>query len=332
MSGAKKQVLLIFRSRARAGTSIEALFLPFLATRNGRWRYQAWVYQGHKSLVVNVGNLRRQVADVWHVTGDIQPMILFLPANRTVLTIHDIGRYKELRGWRKWLFGKLWVEWPVRRARRTITVSAFTRSDIYTHFPRLHDKSISVIHNGISPVFRPAPLPPSRQHPVFLQVGTAVHKNLATVIKALEGYACTLVIIGRLSAEQRSALIAAGIAFESYVDLDEQAVYAQYVRATLVLFVSLHEGFGLPVVEAQAVGRPVITTRCAALPEVAADGAAYLDDPLDHMGLRQLIDHVLKNEEYRDALIRAGLENASRYSEKAMREAYELVYSDIADA
>jgi glycosyltransferase involved in cell wall biosynthesis len=97
----------------------------------------------------------------------------------------------------------------------------------------------------------------------------------------------------------------------------------------MVVFPSLHEGFGLPVIEAQAMGRPLITTRLTSLPEVAGSGAHYVDDPLDAEELRLAINKIIGEEVYRNNLINEGYKNVSRFTWPVMRETYYHVYKNI---
>ena len=85
-------------------------------------------------------------------------------------------------------------------------------------------------------------------------------------------------MIGRMSAAQVDAFVRHGVSYENHVDLPRAAVVEQYERCDLLAFASVYEGFGLPIVEAQAVGRPVVTSDLWSMPEVAG-GAACLVDP-----------------------------------------------------
>src|SRR5690606_28340156 len=99
--------------------------------------------------------------------------------------------------------------------------------------------------------------------------GTGWNKNLERLVEALQGLRCRLEIIGPLSGAQRDALVAAGIEFVALGRVDDSALVDAYRRCDLLVFASLFEGFGLPVVEAQATGRPVIASRRGSLGEVA---------------------------------------------------------------
>jgi alpha-1,3-rhamnosyl/mannosyltransferase len=100
----------------------------------------------------------------------------------------------------------------------------------------------------------------------------------------------------------------------------EEDLPALYSGATLFVFPSLYEGFGLPVLEAMACGTPVVCSNVSSLPEVAGD-AARLADPLDVDALATTISQALASEELRQAMLRRGMELAAKFSwEQTARE------------
>ena len=113
--------------------------------------------------------------------------------------------------------------------------------------------------------------------PVVLQVGTGWNKNVERVAEALRGTACRLEIVGSLSETQRTALHGSGVPFRELGRVGDEELVAAYHRCDLLIFASVYEGFGMPIVEAQAVGRVVITSNCSSMPEAAGDGALLVD-------------------------------------------------------
>lgn len=320
---------MIFRQNQKGGKSIEGLYEMFLNSTSTDVIFINYFYDENKSLFANILILRRIKADIWHVTGDINYIILGLIGLRSILTIHDIGRYKELKGWRKWLYGWLWIYLPVVLAQRVIVVSKFTKGDLDKYFKLEQDNKISVIYNAINPIFQFSSYDFNTHRPRILQIGTAVHKNMDTLIRALDGTECVLCIIGVLRPEQRILLHRHRIAYENYVNLTLVELQHQYAEADIVVFVSLHEGFGLPIAEAQATGRPVIASRMASIPEVAGSGAHFLMNPLNADELRQAIIRMIYDENYRQTLIEEGLANVSRFVFPRMRADYIDVYNSL---
>jgi len=106
---------------------------------------------------------------------------------------------------------------------------------------------------------------------------------------------------------------------------------AAYRECDLVVFASSYEGFGLPILEANATGRPVVTSNVCSMPEVAG-GAACLVDPFDVASIRAGVNRVLSDPAYRESLIVAGFENAKRFGAARIARAYADVYTNLAGA
>lgn len=320
------KVLLLFRSRNKGGKSIEGLFtsLPAFATTD--IQMDIWEMQPLRSFLSKLFALRRCNPDIFHITGDISYTACWLIGRKVLLTIHDIGRYKELKGLKKLIFGLVWIQLPCMVAKKVITVSRYTKEDIISNFPFISKSKIEVIGNGFNPGFAPKPKQFDTEHPRLLHVGTAPHKNLSTVIAAVQGLSTTLIIIGQLSDEQRIQLNISEVKYENYVDLDQQSLQVQYELADIVVFVSTHEGFGMPIIEAQAMGRPVIASRLAAIPEVAGNGAAYVNNPYDADELATNILRIMKDTAYRTELIREGFINVAKYTYIKMASSYMDLY------
>ena len=323
------KILLVYRSSEKGGKSIEGLFERFLVEQKSDFQFVRWEYDRTKSIFSNMLSLRRQQVDIWHITGDIYYMALSLVGKKVLLTIHDFGAYKGLNYWKKWIFKRVWILWPLHIANMVTVVSAYTRDEILKLAGNIFCDKIKVVYNAFNPLYSGPPSPFNSNRPRIMQVGTAPHKNLETLICAVSEMDCVLCIIGALTDTQRSSLRDKYITYESYQDLTEDEVREQYALADMVVFPSLHEGFGMPVIEAQAMGRPLITTRLTSLPEVAGSGAHYVDDPLDAEELRLAINMIIEEEGYRNNLINEGYKNVSRFTWPIMRESYYHVYKNI---
>ena len=104
---------------------------------------------------------------------------------------------------------------------------------------------------------------------------------------------------------------------------------ALYSAADLFAFPTLYEGFGIPVIEAQRCGTPVVTSNCSALPEVAGDGAVLVD-PHDVENICAGMTKVLGDKDYAGELIRRGLENAKRFSwEKSAELLNQIIEEEV---
>jgi glycosyltransferase involved in cell wall biosynthesis len=160
-------------------------------------------------------------------------------------------------------------------------------------------------------------------------VGTGENKNLPRVVDAVQDLPVVLVIIGKLSASNEAQLAARRVTYENHVNLDRGQLVEQYRRADALVFASTYEGFGLPIIEAQAVGRPVVTSNLCSMPE-AAGNAAWLVDPFDVADIRRAILRLINEPEFCDELVEKGFENASRYSPERLAEQFAEVYEALA--
>ena len=104
-----------------------------------------------------------------------------------------------------------------------------------------------------------------------------------------------------------------------------------YRRCDMVVFASLYEGFGLPILEAQAMGRPVITSNFGAMKEAAGDGA-LLVDPYSVEAIREAVLRIKREPALREDLIAKGLRNAERFRAEAVAARYGELYRNLATA
>lgn len=326
-------ILYLFRSPG-TGHSIKQLFESIrvemkqraIRTRAVRLSH---VSRGPRTIWQNMRFVKQLTADIFHITGDVHYVALALPASRTVLTIHDcyLLKHSRHRPLRYALFWLLWYYLPIRRAGVVTVVSEKTRQELLRYVGRIAHK-VSVVPNGYDPAFATSPRVFCSAKPVLLQVGTAPHKNLSRLIEAVEGIPCTLMIVGPLTNEILEKLHRRQIDFRQYVDLRREAIVHLYNACDIVTFVSTYEGFGMPILEANAVGRAIITSNVSPMREVAAR-AAHLVDPTDPVAIRTGLLRLMQDEAYRQQLIEAGLKNAQYYTVELAADRYQTLYNQL---
>lgn len=318
------------------GHSIETLFdgVADELRRRGQTRVQRLalprISRGLASVVRNVWFVRRnRFAGVVHVTGDVHYAALATPAARTVLTIHDcvILNRNQHRPLRYVLFKYVWFVWPMRRAAVVTTISEATRRELRQHVGPLADRVV-VVPNGYAPAFTEQPRPFDADCPMLLHIGTAPHKNLDRLLEALAGLPCRLCIVGPLSDAHRSALARYQIRHESLADVSQERMVKLYHVSDIVLFVSSYEGFGMPVLEAQATGRVVVTSCRPPMTNVGGAGACYVD-PDDVADIRRGLLRVWHDAAYRDGLVRAGCANKQQYAMDQVAAQYARLYESL---
>jgi len=263
-------------------------------------------------------------ADVFHLTGDIHFAALALPGWRTILTVHDCGFMHHPNPLARRVLRLFWLKWPVRHCRFVTAVSETTKADIVQHTGCRPEKII-VIPSAIPAHFRSVPGVFDATKPRILHIGSAPNKNLVRHIEALRGVPCVLHIVAVLQPSEKQLLHNAGIAYEHTPDLDDAGIVRAYEACDLLLFASTLEGFGMPILEAQSVGRPVVTSACSSMPEVAGEGACLVN-PLDTASIRAGVLRVIHDANYREMLVQRGFDNVVRFRTEAVAGAYLRLY------
>jgi glycosyltransferase involved in cell wall biosynthesis len=195
-------------------------------------------------------------------------------------------------------------------------------------YVKCNPEKIRVIHDPVSNAFKPFQKSFNRQKPVILQVGTSKNKNVPHVAEALKGIPCHLRVIGKIANQNMDALTACGIEYSSASNISSEELVNEYQHCDMLVFVSTYEGFGLPIIEANATGRPVVTSNILSMPEVAGD-AACLVNPFDVSSIRTGILRVIQDESYREELIKYGFKNVERFRPDAIAHQYMELYSEL---
>lgn len=273
---------------------------------------------------------RKLRADVHHITGAVNYLALAFPPERTVLTVHDIRHYTEsFKGIKRTLYGYLFWYYPLRVAHHITAISDFTKNELIKHFMINPDK-ITVIPNPVDPRYKYQPYI-ENQLPgkiVILQVGNSNNKNIEGLINSVTDLPIKLLLLRRPNPTLIRHLEANRIEYEFRPDLEEDEVLKAYSECHLVYFASTYEGFGLPILEAMSVGRPVITSRLSPMQEVAGD-AALLVNPYSFREIRLAITSIISSFDLYNDLVQRGLLNVKRYHADIIASRYANLYQSI---
>ncbi len=269
----------------------------------------------------------RSQKDVNHITGDIHFAAIGLKKNKTILTIHDCVMLHQSIGLKHVFLKLFWFTLPLRKCKFVTVVSQSTKNELlkYVKFPI---DNIHIINVSISSSFKYHEKKFNNKLPIILQVGTAINKNLERLFEAIIGINCQLNIIGVLTKSQLTFLNKFSINYVNYTDLTEEEIVEQYCNCDIVSFVSTYEGFGMPIIEANAIGRVIITSNIFSMPEVAGN-AAHLINPFDIGDIRTGFIKILNDEDYRERLIKNGLENCKRFDSQKIADSYLSLYKKI---
>lgn len=321
------KVVLIYRKFHPEAFSIEGLFKTIGFELEKHVQVIPYVAGSRLNAFADAWHLRQLKADVYHITGDINYLACLLPRKKTVLTLHDIVHYLyDLKGFKQWLYKYIWFIFPIWYCAQITTISETTKKNIIEYF-RVR-KIIHVIPNCYNPSFVPAKKAFNENLPKVLQLGTLEHKNIPRLIEALDGISCKLIIIGRLDKVTLSHLKIHNIVYENYIGLSLHEIYRHYIDCDIVSFISLYEGFGMPIIEAQAVGRVVITSNIPPMSIVAGNNAATVN-PYNVNEIRREIIQIIHDSNYRQNLIQHGLNNAKKYSAAAISKNYLNLYKTL---
>ena len=257
------------------------------------WREASWFSEGIWNRFRIAMEARGLDADVIHITGDIHFAAMFLQKRKVVLTIHDNGHIERSTGLKRWLMKKLWLDWPLKRCEKVVAVSEATKRSILD-LTSANQNQVEVIPTVVSSRFKLRKGAPNNPKPVLLHIGVAPNKNLSGHSAAIEGMDILLRIIGEPSAADRAMLESKGIDYEWRSRLSDAEMQEAYESSDVLLFCSTLEGFGMPILEAKAVGVPVVTSAIAPMNEVGKD-FAFLANPRDPREIKVAIEQALKD-------------------------------------
>ena len=267
-------------------------------------------------------------ADVYHSPLPRGPLRSGSPP--FVVTVHDLVAVRHPETMTRWsrLYSGVTFNRVLEAADRIIAPSQDTADDLVALAGASLDK-IRVVPNGVDEMFFNKPrTQPATPQPYVLFVGTPEpRKNLARLISAMallrsRGFTERLVITG---AGGWGAAIPPSQNVELVGRVSDDDLHSLYARASCLALPSLHEGFGLPAVEAMAAGVPVVAANSGALPEVTA-GAAVLVDPLDPAAIADGISEAIAT---RDSLIARGRVRARDFSWKKTAALTAQVYREL---
>lgn len=327
----KKQIIFIERQPTEA-VSIERVFAQIakhLPDELFEIEFQN-VLPGYGlfGIIKNLLFFRKRPADIYHITGDVHYIALRLPKNKTVLTIHDLIFLHTRSGIHRYFLKKLFLDFPVHAVNNITAISHATKDEISGFFPEVQSK-IRVIGNPLIDDFVVGTEKPfDAQCPVILQIGTTENKNLPNLIEAIREFNCKLRIVGHLDANIIRALDANEIRYENVVAADNDQMVEEYSNADIVSFCSVYEGFGLPIIEAQAMRKPVITSNLPPMNDVAGDGAVLVD-PNDPSSIKAALLKLMNDTEYRKKIIDRGTENVKRFNSNEIARQYCDLYLQI---
>ena len=259
-----------------------------------------------------------------------------------VLTVHDISFAVHPEWFRpgEALFYSTLIKAAAKKARKVITVSEFCRTEIAEKWDIPADR-IETTYEAARSLFKPGKK--KRSGPPTILFVSAIHprKNLGRLIRVWERLRADrfpdlrLKVVGPAGWSAGSELSAMKAAVakggaEWLGSQTEDQLKEAYQTATMLVYPSLYEGFGLPPIEAMACGCPVVCSKTASLPEVCGEAAEYFD-PTSEEDISAKISYLLGNEDRRKELSRAGIAKVEEYSWARMADETSAIYRRAVD-
>lgn len=323
-------MITFFHRNIRAGYSINKVTQTVISAYKDKVEFYLPFHGA--SLNVIIRNLiftfkHRDLNSVNHITGDIQYAMLALIGCRSVLTIHDTVSldFRKMNPIKKIIFEWIWYRIPLRLATKVVCISEETKKSIQRFTDR---NDIIVIHNAIDPIFQRVPKDLSQKPFRILLIGTSSNKNLERTVEALNGFKCQLTIIGNLTPSQVELIRGNHIEYEVKSGLTDSQIVDEYIKADIVSFISLFEGFGMIIIEANQVGRPIICSDIPVLKEIANDSALYVN-PTDVTDIRNGFKKLFEDSSLRYTLVENGFINITRFNVHEIRNKWTCLYNSI---
>jgi glycosyltransferase involved in cell wall biosynthesis len=294
-----------FASRARAGLGVDLTVVPFP---------RLW------SQVRLPLALARVHADLLFVPSHAVP---FAWPGKALTVVHDLAfeRYPHAYSGAERAYLQITTRWAARRCPLLIAVSESTKADLVAIY-HVNPDRVRVVPLGGGETIPRAVAPASRlaelglEGTFVLQVGRIeTRKNQAAALAAVERLdGVKLAVAGPERDPALAARLRASPSCRVLGRVDQPTLELLYEHAGAVLVPSLHEGFGLPVLEAMARGKVVVAAAGSSLPEVGGDAVLYVDDPFDSAAIAKALATALGDETVRARLGRAARDRAAGFT------------------
>lgn len=294
-----------------------------------------------------IGHLWEQIDLPLYLYEIGEPLLLCLCSTAPVFyknkisTLHDITyvRYPKTFSFKFNLLYRTIIPLILKTSKHILTVSQFSKDEI-THYYHINNKKISIIHNAVSHNFKPtkdetlanekyiiavSSIKENKNFPIVLHSFLLAHKEIPNL---------KLYIIGDLKTNSFKGMDTTISIMSKHPNIkilgrvSDSELIKYYSNANAFIFPSLYEGFGIPVLEAQACGCPVISANSSSLPEVLK-GSALICDPTSEIDFSHHIISIIQSPQLSETLIKKGYNNLKRFSWKSSANIISNIISNI---
>lgn len=300
----------------RKYAEVDSIYLP----EAGAMPWQLW-----KNIKVARYAVKGGGYDIVHITGAEYYLLPFLKGNfKVVVTVHDLGFFTNFHlTLRTIMLYLLWIR-PLNQADRVTCISEKTKEEVQKYVA-FASGQICTIHNPVSREFAFKPEEFNTTCPLILQMGTKPNKNLNNTVLALRNVPHRLRIIGNLNPNQKALLEIYHVNYTNASNLTDEEIVKEYEQCDIINFPSFYEGFGMPIIEGQAVGRVVITSNLSPMKDIA-NGSAVLIDPVDPSSILLGYKEAIRRH---TEFVELGLDNVKRFRVEEIAKQYFSIYEEV---
>jgi len=320
-------IALIYRKKLNGRHSIERLFSPMDNLSNiNRVELPYDLTSLASAIKLFLFGLKIKEKTI-HITGDVHYMAIFLFWKKIIITMHDCNHYEDLTGIKKKVIGLLWFRIPILISKKIIVISPFVKEQLQKHF-KLDENKIIVIPNTFNKIEQDDTIGKQNIFEILV-IGTKKNKNVERLLEAIKEIKnIQLQIVGKLQKKQINLLKEYKILYSNHVDISQKQLCQLYNSSHMLYFASTKEGFGLPILEAQSCGLPVLTSNTTSMPYVAGFGA-LLVNPYCVKSITSSIIQIISNKDLRDELVLKGYSNVNRFGESNFVASYTKIYNSF---
>lgn len=271
----------------------------------------------------------QNLSGLTHILGDVHYLSKWLPSCQ-IHTFHDIESLESGNRLIRRIKQNQWIYNAINNANSISVVSYHTKSKIVSLYPQFENKIRKISNPLLLDTAFEVIEKKTNQPFQLLSVGTKQNKNIVRIALALSRLPVPYKwhVVGELDVEQEQFFKSKSIDYEKHVNLKLDALCNLYASSDLLVFPSIYEGFGLPIIEAQAYGVPVITSNITAMPEVGKDSVLYVN-PYDVDEIEMAIYKLINKKDLRMELVGKGYENIQRFKIENIAKQYIDWYREV---
>ncbi|WP_440680320.1 glycosyltransferase [Candidatus Pelagibacter sp. HIMB1517] len=276
-----------------------------------------------KRIIIILSSLFRG-GDINLIFGDINFISLVLNKRKTFTVILDLYLLEKFTGMKYFFYKLFWITIPIYRSRKIILISKAIFQELTKLYPDFSQKFEYI--SCPLPILKKNFSIKKKRKFTILFLGTSENKNLKNAILAIKGLNVKIIIVGLIEKKYMNLLKKFNINFENFINIKDDQISELYSLSDLLLFISTYEGFGLPIIEANYLSIPVITSNKSPMREVA-NNSAVLVNPYNINQIKNKILMIMRNKKLRNELIFKGRINSRKYFSENIFKKYKKIFN-----